>query len=342
MPEESAPDIDVFLSGLLFFDLVFTGLEHPPAPGTEVWTGGMGSGPGGIANFAVALSRLGLRTSLAAAFGTDVYGRYCWDVLSRQEHIDLSRSRRFPEWHSPVTVSLAYAGDRAMITHGHPPPVPVAELAGSPPPSRATVAHIGLDTAEWVHTAHQAGSLVFADVGWDPSETWSATLLDQLACCYAFLPNDVEAMRYTRTDSPEAALAKLADHVPVAVITRGAAGVLAVDGTTGETADIPALPVNVLDATGAGDVFGAGFVAATLTGWPLADRLRFAGLTASLSVQHFGGALAAPGWHEIAEWHTRTRLPDYAFLDDVLPAETIAETSRRGPVTLGFGDDSWR
>jgi sugar/nucleoside kinase (ribokinase family) len=341
VPAESAPDIDVFLSGLLFFDLVFTGLEGPPEPGTEVWTGGMGSGPGGIANFAVALSRLGLRTSLAAAFGTDVYGRYCWDVLS-QERIDLSRSRRFPEWHSPVTVSLAYAGDRAMVTHGHPPPVPVAELAGSPPPSRATVAHIGLDTADWVHTAHQAGSLVFADVGWDPSEAWSAALLDQLACCHAFLPNDVEAMRYTRTDTPEAALAALADLVPVAVITRGAAGVLAVDGTTGETADIPALPVNVLDATGAGDVFGAGFVAATLTGWPLADRLRFAGLTAGLSVQHFGGALAAPGWHEIAEWHARNRRPDYAFLDDVLPAETIAETSRRGPVTLGFGDDSWR
>jgi sugar/nucleoside kinase (ribokinase family) len=341
VPAESAPDIDVFLSGLLFFDLVFTGLEGPPEPGTEVWTGGMGSGPGGIANFAVALSRLGLRTSLAAAFGTDVYGRYCWDVLSRQEHIDLSRSRRFPEWHSPVTVSLAYAGDRAMVTHGHPPPVPVAELAGSPPPSRATVAHIGLDTAEWVHTAHQAGSLVFADVGWDPSEAWSAALLEQLACCHAFLPNDVEAMRYTRTDTPEAALAALADLVPVAVITRGAAGVLAVDATTGETADIPALPVNVLDATGAGDVFGAGFVAATLTGWPLADRLRFAGLTAGLSVQHFGGALAAPGWHEIGEWHARTRRPDYAFLDDVLPAEAIAETSRRGPVTLGFGDDSW-
>ena len=63
------PDTDVFLSGLLFLDLAFTDLEHPPTPGREVWTGDMGTGPGGIANFAVALSRLGLRTSLAAAFG---------------------------------------------------------------------------------------------------------------------------------------------------------------------------------------------------------------------------------------------------------------------------------
>src|SRR5689334_1041641 len=145
-----------------------------------------------------------------------------------------------------------------------------------PTTSRATVAHIGLDTAEWVHTAHQAGSLVFADVGWDPSEAWSPALLEQLACCHAFLPNDVEAMRYTRTDTPEAALSRLAELVPIAVITRGGEGVLAVDGTTGETAAVPALPVDVLDATGAGDVFGAGFVAATLTGWPLVERLRFA------------------------------------------------------------------
>jgi sugar/nucleoside kinase (ribokinase family) len=335
------PDVDVFLSGLLFFDLVFTGLEGPPAPGTEIWTGGMGSGPGGIANFAVALSRLGLRTSLAAAFGTDVYGRYCWDVLSRQERIDLSRSRQFPEWHSPVTVSLAYAGDRALITHGHAPPVPVADLTGSPPRSRATVAHIGPDTADSVRAA---SGLVFADVGWDPSEEWRPDLLDQLDHCHAFLPNEVEALHYTRTDTPEAALAALADLVPVAVITRGRDGVLAVDNTTGEQAAVPPLEVDVLDATGAGDVFGAGFVAATLAEWPLADRLRFATLTASLSLQHFGGALAAPGWTEIMQWHENHRLPAYGFLEDVLPAE-VAPGALRGPVTLGFGSEAeggWR
>ena len=57
--------------------------------GTEVWTEGMGSGPGGIANFAVPLRRLGLRTALAAAFGPDVYGEYCWEVLGEQEGVDL-------------------------------------------------------------------------------------------------------------------------------------------------------------------------------------------------------------------------------------------------------------
>ncbi|MEU0879754.1 hypothetical protein ABZ345_14200 [Lentzea sp. NPDC005914] len=71
-------DNDVYLSGLLFYDLVFTGLPKPPRPGEELWTGGMASGPGGIANFAVALARLGTRPVLAAAFGDDAHGTLCW------------------------------------------------------------------------------------------------------------------------------------------------------------------------------------------------------------------------------------------------------------------------
>ena len=130
---DETADFDVFLAGLLFFDIVFTGLEQPPKPGVEVAATGLGSGPGGIANLAVALSRFGLRTSLAAAFGDDAYGAYLWDVLERQEGVDLSRSRRFPGQHSLVTVSLAYDGDRAMVTHAHEPPVTADELVGTPP-----------------------------------------------------------------------------------------------------------------------------------------------------------------------------------------------------------------
>ena len=70
-----------------------------------------------------------------------------------------------------------------------------------------------------------------------------------------------------------------------------------------------------------------GFVTGTLAGWPLADRLAFAGLTAALSVQEFGGSLSAPGWSEIAAWwrqvqrprsRSRQRCARYAFLDEVL------------------------
>jgi len=341
--QDGEPEVDVFVSGLLFFDIVFTGLDGPPLLGTEVWTGGMGSGPGGIANLAVPLRRLGLRTALAAAFGPDVYGEYCWEVLSAQEGVDLTRSRFFPGWHSPVTVSLAYQHDRALITHGHAPPVSIDELIGTPPRCRAAVADLGGGPQRWIAEAHAAGTLVFADLGWDPSEAWQPEVLDQLAHCHAFMPNEIEALHYTRTDTPQAALAKLAELVPVAVITRGPHGVMAIDNTTGETASVPGLRVEALDATGAGDVFGAGFVVATLGGWPLADRLRFANLTAALSVAHFGGALAAPGWSEISQWWQGIRADSgarelcsaYGFLDGILPTEHLV-SARRAPVTIGF------
>ncbi len=133
-------------------------------------------------------------------------------------------------------------------------------------------------------------------------------------------------MGYTRTSTPAAALAQLADLVPLAVVTCGADGAMAVDATSGESAFVPGLRVEVLDTTGAGDVFGAGLTAATLAGWPLADRLRFAVLTSALSLQRPGGAMAAPGWAEIAAWWAEVRdggddalRRDYSFLDDVIP-----------------------
>lgn len=312
--------LDVFVSGLLFFDVVFSGFTDAPALGTETWTDGMATGPGGIANFAVALRRLGMRTGLAAAFGDDHFGRLCWDVLAGDEGIDLSRSRRFPGWATPTTASLAYGGDRALVTHGAPPPVGADELVGDPPAARAAIVHLRPEPVDWPATT---GGLVFGDVGWDPSQQWSPAMLDQLAMCHAFTPNAQEAMSYTRTDSPTAALSALADLVPLAVVTCGADGAIAVDATTGEKAEVGALPVEVVDPTGAGDIFGAALVVATLAGWPLVQRLRFASLAAALSVRSVGGALAAPGWAGIAGWWRGVTDPDirraYAFLPDVIP-----------------------
>src|SRR5690348_16491757 len=130
-------EFDVFLQGTVFYDVVLTGLPALPARGTEVYADGMGSAPGGIANLAVAASRLGLRTCLAAGFGDDLYGDFLWRTLAEQEGVDLSRSRRFADWHSPFTVSLAVQRDRSMVTHSHPSPVSVGEMVGDPPRARA-------------------------------------------------------------------------------------------------------------------------------------------------------------------------------------------------------------
>ncbi len=346
-------EVDVFVQGMVFLDIVFTGLHELPRPGTEVWADGMGSCPGGIANRAVASSRLGLRTSMGAAFGDDDYGDFCWRVLQDQERVDLSMSRRYPHWHTPVTVSVSLDGDRTMITHGHDAPEDATTMLGGAPVARSVLIDldghkplgVGHPERAWAEQAQAAGSLLFADVGWDPTGTWSPTVLDQLSLCHAFLPNAVEAMAYTRTDSPHDALYALADLVPLAVVTIGRDGALAIDSATGEEASVPALRVDAIDPTGAGDVFDAGVLVGTLAGWPLLDRMNFATLCSSLAVQEFGGSLAAPGWGDIADWWHRVREQPttnaaarsvqrrFAFLDDLV-ADVPSGAVRRAAATI--------
>jgi hypothetical protein len=144
-------------------------------------------------------------------------------------------------------------------------------------------------------------------------------------------------------------LHKLADRVPLAVVTNGADGVLAIDSITGEEEHVPALPVRSYDPTGAGDVFLASLVLGTLRGWPLAHRLAFGNLCAGLSVQHFGGSLAAPGWGDIIDWvrdHGRHSPGDvdpevlrhYTFVGDVLPEGPVPIVRRAGATIARFSD----
>jgi sugar/nucleoside kinase (ribokinase family) len=335
------PEFDVFLTGTVFFDIVFIGLEAAPKTGTEVWASGMGSGPGGVANLAVACSRLGLRTSLATAFGEDLYGDYCRQTLSVQEGVDLAYSRYVTGWHSPVTVSVVYEGERTMITHGHIAEVQ-DQLVRQPPPARMAYIDLGTERQPWVDAFATNGGLVFADLGWYEEDQWDiGRLRESLSGCHSFSPNSIEAMSYTRTDSPEAALARLSELVPLAVVTCGADGAIAHDQATGEVVRAAAVPVEAVDPTGAGDVFLAGLMFGTAAGWPVAHALRLANLGAALSVRHFGGALAAPGWGDIAGWWHETGSKDpalaerYAFVESNLPDEDVPEVSR-AIATLGF------
>lgn len=340
---------DLLLTGTVFQDIIFTGLPQAPEPGTEVWSEGMGSCPGGVANQAIAAARLGLRTNLAATFGDDGYGDYNWQILETQEHVDLSLSRTIPGWHSPVTVSMCVNQDRSMVTHGHPAPISSSQLIGQPPRALAAVADLEEEMEPWMLAAVNSGTKLFGVVGWDPTGKWSQRRLDQLEHYYAFLPNAPEAMAFTGKSDPWAALYSLADRVPVAVVTLGPQGAVAVDSETGEEEWVPSLPVPASDPTGAGDCFGAAFIVGCLAGWRLGDRLRFANLCASLAVQEVGGSLAAPGWGDIADWWQRANarkerqssqwLRRFAFLEPIVK-DIPAEAQRRARATIAHLSDA--
>lgn len=348
--DDDAP-LDVLLSGTVFFDLIFTGLPRQPGPGQEVHSAGMGSCPGGIANLATASARLGLRTGLVAGFGDDAYADWMWDTLAHQEGVDLGSSVRFEGFHSAVTISISTDGDRSMITHAHDLPGSLTDAIASAPRTRAAVVDLAGETDWWADLT-ASGTRIFADVGYDETGRWDPADLAPLRHCHAFVPNAVEAMAYTRTDSPRRAVMALAGLVPLAIVTDGAGGSHAIDQATGEEAFCPVIPVEAMDATGAGDVFAAASVLGELAGWPLLHRLEFASLCAGLAVQQFGGSLAAPGWGDISDWWNdvvhragegdlaAARLRDrYAFLSDVLPEHPV-HVVRRARATFALASDA--
>ncbi len=343
--------LDVFMQGTTFFDMVLTGLPSQPVPGTEIHAEGMGSCPGGIANLAIAASRLGLRTGLASTFGDDVYGEFLWRTLE-QEGVDLSHSQRVADWHSPVTVSLAMQRDRAMVTHAHDSPIAATDLVGDPPATRVGFVSLEESAEPWLAKAKAKGARLFGDAGWDASGQWRPEDLAGLSELYAFMPNSLEAMAYTRTEDPRAALVSLADLVPVVVVTCGGQGSIGLDSTTNEEEWVPSLPVNAVDPTGAGDVFDAAFILGTLREWPLRNRMAFANLCAALSVQQVGGSLAAPGWGDLADWLSGVRgaaaggsrsaavlANSYGFLADELPSHA-AISLRRAVATIARLSDA--
>lgn len=99
--------------------------------------------------------------------------------------------------------------------------------------------------------------------------------------------NEEEAVQLTGAADLAGALAALQPKVPTLVITRGAQGALAIED--GRRTDVPAMPVRqVVDTTGAGDLFAAGFLAARCKGHSIERQLITGGIAAAEIISHFG------------------------------------------------------
>ena len=85
----------------------------------------------------------------------------------------------------------------------------------------------------------------------------------------------------------ETAIAAVRDKVDTLVVTRSEAGALAIRG--GERADVPAEPIGqLMDTTGAGDLFAAGFLRGETRGIGLEQSLRLGAIAAAEVIQHYG------------------------------------------------------
>src|SRR5579859_628417 len=99
--------------------------------------------------------------------------------------------------------------------------------------------------------------------------------------------NEEELLAFTGLEDFEAAVAHLAPKVPLLVATRGPAGATAV--ANGERFHVPAEPVaRVVDTTGAGDLFSAGYLVGHVQGRPVAECLTMGAIAAAEVISHYG------------------------------------------------------
>jgi len=99
--------------------------------------------------------------------------------------------------------------------------------------------------------------------------------------------NEVELHSLTEMDDFDTAVEKIAAKVPTLVVTRGAHGAVAVQG--GARAAVSAEPIDrLVDTTGAGDLFAAGFMAGQVLGRSLEDSLHMGAIAAAEVISHYG------------------------------------------------------
>ncbi len=99
--------------------------------------------------------------------------------------------------------------------------------------------------------------------------------------------NEAELAAMTGSDDFDAGVANLAAKVATLVVTRGADGAVAVSGD--QRASVPAEPLKrLVDTTGAGDLFAAGFLAGQARGLGLEASLKLGAIAAAEVIQHYG------------------------------------------------------
>jgi len=99
--------------------------------------------------------------------------------------------------------------------------------------------------------------------------------------------NEAEILSLTELDDFDAAVAQVAAQLPLLVCTRGEHGAIAVTG--GERFAVPAQSIETLvDTTGAGDLFAAGFLAGQAQGRSVTDSLTMGAICAAEVISHFG------------------------------------------------------
>lgn len=259
---------------------------------------------GSGAIMACGAARLGLQVAFCGVVGDDLFGRYIREAMA-QRGVGLSGLTTDPDGPTGVTVVLSSPDDRAMLTAVGT----IADLRGDlvPRDLLGSTRHVHVssyflqralapDLPALFDAAHEAGASTSVDPNWDPTGAWDGGLLQLLSKVDVFLPNAMEATNLARTSDLDEAVQRLRARTPVVVVKDGVNGALG--SALGSSSRAPAFPGPVVDTTGAGDSFDAGFLAAWLDEVELDRAMALGNVCGLLSSRGPGGTDHQPTMEE--------------------------------------------
>jgi len=280
-------------------DVIMGGLESFPVVDREITCTRFEVTMGSTAVIgACTFAALGGHAAFLGLAGLDDYGEFMLSGM-RKFGVDVSRVRRTDAVRTGVTVNLIHARTRSQITY----PGTIAAFDG------ADVTPAVFEGSRHAHfagpylqarfrphitrlleAARDAGVTTSLDPQWDAGETW--TYMDEwLPLLTYFFCNADEAMSITGTATPTAAGHALAQQTACPLVKLGRAGVLAM--REGRPQTIPTYRAEVVDTTGAGDVFAAAFLFAVMErGADIVAAAAFGNAAAARSCTFVGGVTA--------------------------------------------------
>ena len=291
----------VLVAGELNPDLIMSNGSVFPEPGKEVRFENIDLVLGSSSAIcAVGLARLGNEVTFVGTVGWDPYGDFCLEAL-RHAGVDVSLVQRRADLKTGITVSITSAKDRALVTYTGA----TTALTADDLPDAVFAGHSHFHVSSWFlqdglrpglkerfAAAHRAGLTTSLDPGYDPSEKWRKEIFDVLGEVDVFLPNESEIQGITRRPDIEAGIRELDNGNTLVIGKLGSGG--CVGYRQGDWVRLKAFPIDVVDATGAGDSFNAGFLHTWLRGEELPECMRFASACGALSTQGLGGTAAQP------------------------------------------------
>ena len=295
----------VVCAGVVVADVFVPPLPRLPDPGELVATDDFVVETGGCAaNAGIALARLGVRPTVVAKVGDDLFGDFVRHELSAAG-VDVSGIGRAADLGTSKTVIVSVSGEdrRYIHTFGANAAFCAADIA----PAIVTapdVLYVGGflalpalrqdELAAQLRRARQSGTRVVLDViapsGRALSPDDVAGILPQVDY---FVPNDDEAAALTGVRDPHKQVERLLDlGAGTVIVTMGEQGVVA--GSPDGVIELPARRVEVVEPSGAGDAFAAGLVFGLLEGFDLPRSLEFAGMVGASACTKLGCTAGLP------------------------------------------------